>query len=80
MRLVRLKHKFVRVLPIYGCVSTGIIYVTIGVIAILSFLKIRPGGADESSMLAILNDYAAGKIMVLVIVLGNYLLPRVAHL
>jgi len=51
--------------------STGIIYTSIGVIAILSFLKIRHGGADESSMLAIMNDYVVGKIVVWVILLGS---------
>jgi Domain of Unknown Function (DUF1206) len=65
------KRNFVCYLPIYGCISTGLIYTSIGVIAILSFLKIRHGGADESSMMAILNDYVAGKILVCVILLGS---------
>lgn len=49
------KRTFIHFLPVYGCIATGIIYAAIGVIAILSFLKIRHGGADESSMMAILN-------------------------
>ncbi len=58
-------------MPVYGCIATGIIYAAIGVIAILSFLKIRHGGADESSMMAILNDYIIGKIFIWIILLGS---------
>jgi hypothetical protein len=65
------KTSFVRYLAVYGCFSTGIIYVAIGAIAILSFLKIRDGGADESSLLAILNENALGKFFFWVIVLGT---------
>lgn len=62
---------FIHYLPIYGCISTGVIYTSIGVIAILSFLKIRHGGADESSLLAILNEYIMGKFFVGVILTGT---------
>ena len=65
------KRSFVRYLPVYGCFSTGIIYVGIGVIAILSFLKVRDGGADESSLLALLNDHGVGKFFFWLIVLGT---------
>jgi hypothetical protein len=65
------KKRTIRYLPVYGCIATGIIYVTIGVIAILSFLKVRHGGADESSMLAILNNYVIGKIFIGIILLGT---------
>lgn len=58
-------------LPVYGSISTGMIYVSIGVIAMLSFLKIRDGGADESSMIAVLNDFLIGKILVWIILLGT---------
>jgi hypothetical protein len=37
----------------------------------LSFLKLRDGGADESSMLAVLNDFIIGKIFIGVILLGT---------
>jgi len=47
------------------------IYVAIGVIAILSFLQLREGGADESSLLAILNDHVAGKILFWIILSGT---------
>src|SRR5688572_16592996 len=65
------KRTIIHYLPIYGCIATGIIYATIGVIAILSFLKIRHGGADESSILAILEKYVIGKIFTWIILLGT---------
>jgi hypothetical protein len=65
------KRSLARYLAVYGCFSTGMIYAAIGVIAILSFLKIRDGGADESSLLAILNENAFGKFFFWVIVLGT---------
>jgi hypothetical protein len=71
MRYIRRQRTLIHYLPVYGSIATGIIYVSIGVIAILSFLKLREGGADESSMLAILNDYIAGKIFIGIILLGT---------
>lgn len=62
---------FVRYLPMFGCISTGLIYATVGVIAMLSFLKIREGGADESSMLMVLNDFILGKLLVWIILTGT---------
>jgi hypothetical protein len=57
----------------------GIVYVAIGVIAILSFLQVRHGGADESSMLAVLNDFIIGKVVIWVILLGtlSYIVWRI---
>lgn len=74
------KKKFlIHYLPIYGCVSTGIIYASIGVIAILSFLRIKDGGADESSLLAFLNGYLVGRIWIWIILLGtvSYIIWRI---
>jgi len=65
-----IKH-YVGYLPVYGCIATGIIYLGIGVIAILSFLKLKDGGADETSLLAFLNDYVIGKIFIWLILLGT---------
>jgi hypothetical protein len=65
------KRTIIRYLPVYGSIATGMIYFGIGLIAILSFLKVRHGGADESSMLAILDDYIVGKILIWVILLGT---------
>jgi hypothetical protein len=78
-----LKHtkknrKMINILPAYGSIATGIIYAAIGVIAILSFLKFRHGGADESSLLIILNDSLAGKLLIWLLLLGTvcYILWR----
>ena len=51
--------------------ATGIMYAAIGVIAILSFFKVRYGGADEASMMAILAQYVVGKIVICIILLGT---------
>lgn len=66
------KRKFyIRYLPIYGCISTGLIYTAIGIIAILSYLKLKEGGADEGSLLAFMYDYLTGKIFVWIVLLGT---------
>jgi hypothetical protein len=72
------KWTFIHLLPAYGSIATGIIYAAIGVIAMLSFLKIRHGGADESSLMIILNDYLVGKILIWILLLGTlcYILWR----
>ena len=58
-------------LPVYGSISTGLSHTGVGIIAMLSFLKVRDGGADESSMLAILNEAMIGKIVLWVIMIGT---------
>jgi heme/copper-type cytochrome/quinol oxidase subunit 2 len=65
------KFSIIRLLPVYGCISTGIIYVAIGVIAILSFLKVKDGGADESSLLVFLHCSVVGSIVIWIILLGT---------
>lgn len=76
---IKLKTTFFQYLPIYGCISTGLSYTGVGIIAMLSFLKVRKGGADESSMLAILNDVIIGKILLWIIMVGTvcYIVWRV---
>ncbi len=64
------KTKWLKALTLLGCWSTGVIYTGIGVIAILSFLKLRQGGADESSFLALLDGFLAGRLLIWVIILG----------
>ncbi len=74
------KKKFiVPYLPMYGCISTGIIYLGIGVIAILSFLRIKQGGADESSMMEFFDNFLVGKIGIWIILLGTvcYIIWRI---
>jgi hypothetical protein len=66
------KHSIIiRLLPRYGCIATGILYGAIGIIAILSFMKLKDGGADESRLMAFLNQYTVGKILVFVILAGS---------
>ncbi|GHA23606.1 hypothetical protein GCM10007103_00820 [Salinimicrobium marinum] len=69
----------IRYLPFYGCISTGLIYIAVGVVAILSMLRIKQGGADESSLLKYLNDYTWGKVVVWMILFGmlSYIVWRV---
>lgn len=79
MKTDKKKRFFIHYLPIYGCISTGLIYTAIGVIAILSFLQIKEGGADEGSLLAFMYDYLAGKIFVWIVLLGtlSYIVWRI---
>lgn len=66
LRRKRIIHYF----PVYGSISTSLIYISVGVIALLSFFKVRDGGADESSLLVIINDYVLGKVFIIVILSG----------
>lgn len=50
------RKKRLRLLTRFGCYFTGLIYGAVGVIALLSFFKVRHGGADEGSFLSILNE------------------------
>ena len=76
---MKTKRAIIHYLPIYGCISTGLIYIAIGVIAMLSFLKLRDGGADESSMLAVMNDFTIGKVFIWIILSGtlSYIVWRI---
>lgn len=64
------KTKWLKALTLIGCWSTGVIYTAIGVIAILSFLKLKKGGADESSFLVLLDGFLVGRLLNWVIILG----------
>lgn len=57
-------------MTLVGCFSTGIIYGSIGVIAVLSFLKLKNGGADESSFFVLLSGFALGRIINWVVITG----------
>jgi hypothetical protein len=65
------KRTFFQYLPVYGCISIGLTYTGVGIIAMLSFLKVREGGADENSMLVIINDIIIGKILLWIIMIGT---------
>src|SRR5215217_2303994 len=73
------KYPFVYYLALWGCVSTGIVYGAIGVIAILSFLKLKKGGADEGSLLVYLDKFFIGKLFIWIIMLGmiSYIIWRI---
>jgi Domain of Unknown Function (DUF1206) len=64
------KRKLLKTLTLIGCFSTGIIYGSIGVIAILSFLKLKNGGADENSFFVLLDDFALGRVLNWILILG----------
>src|SRR4051812_31935538 len=65
-----MKRNLLKTLTLIGCFSTGIIYGSIGVIALLSFLKLKNGGADESSFFVLLDGFAFGQILNWVIIFG----------
>lgn len=69
--LLRDLKKIISWLPRVGSFSTGILYFGIGTIALLSFFKLRDGGADESSMMMVLNDFFLGKLLIFVILSGT---------
>jgi hypothetical protein len=72
------KRPFIKYLGAFGIVSTGIIYVAVGIIAILSFLRLKQGGADEGSFLVYIDKFLAGRILILVILSGmiSYIIRR----
>lgn len=64
------KSRLLKALTLVGCFSTGIIYASVGVIALLSFFKLKNGGADESSFFVLLNGFVVGRIINWAIVIG----------
>ena len=64
------KNKVLKLLTFVGCFSTGIIYAAVGIIAILSFLRLKKGGADESSFFVLLNGFVAGRMLNWLIIFG----------
>ena len=69
---------FAHYLAMLGCISTGIVYLGIGVVALLSFYQLKEGGADESSLMVYLNRYFAGKLLIGLILSGmvSYIIWR----
>ena len=65
-----MKRNLLKTLTLIGCFSTGSIYGSIGVIAILSFLKLKDGGADENSFFVLLDGFAFGRVLNWVIIFG----------
>ena len=79
MKNIWRRRAFVHYLPVFGCIATGIIYGALGVIAILSFLKIVDGGADENSFLARLHESTLGIIFIWILLSGtlSYIVWRI---
>ncbi|RAV98503.1 hypothetical protein DQQ10_23570 [Pseudochryseolinea flava] len=50
--------------------AIGLVYIAIGVIALLSLLGLKDGGADEDSLLELLDTTVVGEIFLWVIILG----------
>lgn len=65
-----MKRKCLKALTFIGCYSTGIIYGSIGVIAILSFMKLKQGGADESSFFKLIDGFTLGRVLNWFIIIG----------
>ena len=61
---------FIRQLARFGCISTAIVYLMIGVIALLSLFRLKHGGADEASLMKFLEDVPFGKVVIVIILLG----------
>ena len=64
------REKFVFLLARYGAFSIGLIYISIGVAAMLSLLKVKKGGADEDSVLDFMAISGFGKALVVLLLLG----------
>ena len=64
------KTGFIYNLAKVGAIAIGVVYVLIGVVAMLSLLQVREGGADESSILNLLQRIPLGEVVVGAIFLG----------
>lgn len=53
-----------------GAIAIGIVYVLVGVVALLSLVKLRNGGADESNILNLFATIPLGKVILALIFLG----------
>ena len=73
------KKKYIKYFPIFGCISTGLIYSAIGVIAMLSLLRLKEGGASKNSLLAYVKSLSGGELVIWAILLGmlSYIIWRI---
>ncbi len=78
MSPLKANKPFAHYLAMWGCISTGIVYLGIGVVALLSFYQLKEGGADESSLMVYLNRFFAGKLLIGLILSGmvSYIIWR----
>ena len=70
MRKKELPAPFFRQLARFGCMATAIVYGMIGVVALMSLFRLRHGGADEASILKLLEDVPLGKVVITIIFAG----------
>lgn len=66
------KHKslFVYKLAKLGAVSIGVVYLLIGVLAILSFLQLKEGGTGRKSVFRFIAEIPLGNVLLVAICLG----------
>lgn len=71
------KHA-VHLLARYGCFSIGMVYLIVGVIAILSFMKMSEDAADEARMIEIIMDVPLGEALLwgMIVGLAGYIVWR----
>lgn len=54
----------------FGCMATAVVYILLGLFALLSLLRLKEGGADEASVLKFFEDVQLGKVVISLILLG----------
>ena len=70
MRKKAEKSIFVYKLARAGAVAIGLVYVLIGIMALLSLMQVRYGGAAEASVLNLMDKIPLGKVLIAVVLLG----------
>jgi hypothetical protein len=73
------KRPWAHYLAMWGCFCTGVVYTGIGVVAILSFFRVKQGGADEASLMVYLNKFVLGQIFIWLVLSGmlSYIVWRI---
>lgn len=61
---------FVYKLARAGAVAIGIVYTLVGVVALLSLMQVRRGGAEEASVIALMDKIPMGRVVIALIFLG----------
>jgi hypothetical protein len=70
MALVARLKRAARPLAVFGCASIGVVYVAVGVLALLALAGILTDAADEERMVQVVMDLPAGGVLIWGIVLG----------
>jgi hypothetical protein len=65
------KYKpYIKHLAVYGCYSIAVVYLMVGLMAILSFLGESDNGASEEGIIDAILEIPLGEVIIVVIVLG----------